>query len=328
MSCFPRSGGVVVGDGKLEAMRVYTDGACSQNPGPGGWAWVTDDGRHEAGGEPETTNQRMELTAVAKAIEALPGELAVFSDSTYVVNCFNDRWYEGWISRGWKNSQKKPVANRDLWEPLIAAYLRRRDELSFTWVKGHSGEELNEIADQLAVAEVEKLKSRLPGLAGDASVGSAAGGDVGGAPGPVPPWPMERAVVVTGLRELDDDQLVELTDAVGELDPANDLLISGLRLGAELHGAEAAVSMSVPLGVVLPYPDPVQTWSPADRARFDAAVDAAAWVVTLDGDPTKPRPSIERRNRWLWSAAVGAIIVGDDALVDDAELAGLGVIAL
>lgn len=298
-------------------MRVYTDGACSQNPGPGGWAWVTEDGHRGTGGEPETTNQRMELTAVAKAIEALPGSLEVYSDSTYVVNCFNDRWYEGWISRGWKNSQKKPVANRDLWEPLIAAYLARRDELTFTWVKGHSGDELNELADQLAVAEVVKLKE-LANASADASDD----------PGPIPPWPIERAVVVSGLRELDADQLEELTSAVTELDPANDLLISGLRLGAELHGAETAIRASVPVGVVLPYADPVQTWSTADRARFDAAVEAAAWVVTLDGDPAKPRTSIERRNAWLWSAAVGAIVVGDEALVEDAELAGLGVIAL
>ena len=306
-------------------MRVYTDGACSQNPGPGGWAWVTEDGRHDAGGEPETTNQRMELTAVAEAIDALPGELAIFSDSTYVVNCFNDRWYEGWIARGWKNSQKKPVANRDLWEPLIAAYLARRDELSFTWVKGHAGHELNELADQLAVAEVTKLKERLPGLAGDAA---PSGDGEGASAGPMPPWPIERAVIVTGRREVDADQLDELRAAVADLDPANDLLISGLRLGAELHGAEAAIAASVPLGVVLPYADPVQTWSSSDRQRFDDAIDSAAWVVTLDGDPAKPRPSIERRNRWLWSAAVGAIVVGDDAIVDDAELAGLGVIAL
>jgi ribonuclease HI len=278
---------------------------------------VTEDGHRGTGGEPETTNQRMELTAVAKAIEALPGSLEVYSDSTYVVNCFNDRWYEGWISRGWKNSQKKPVANRDLWEPLIAAYLARRDELTFTWVKGHSGDELNELADQLAVAEVVKLKE-LANASADASDD----------PGPIPPWPIERAVVVSGLRELDGDQLEELTSAVTELDPANDLLISGLRLGAELHGAETAIRASVPVGVVLPYADPVQTWSTADRARFDAAVEAAAWVVTLDGDPAKPRTSIERRNAWLWSAAVGAIVVGDEALVEDAELAGLGVIAL
>jgi hypothetical protein len=262
----------------------------------------------------------MELTAVAKAIEALPGQLAIHSDSTYVVNCFNDCWYEGWLARGWKNSQKKPVANRDLWEPLIAAYLSRREELSFTWVKGHSGDELNELADQLAVAEVTKLKELAePGTNSAGAPDEAA---------PVPPWPIERAVVVSGLRELDDDQRDELAAAVFELDPANDLLISGLRLGAELHGAETAVKASVPLGVVLPYPDPVQTWSAADRARFDAAVGAAVWVVTLDGDPAKPRPSIDRRNRWLWSAAVGAIVVGDVAMVDEAELAGLGVIAI
>ena len=315
---------------------MFTDGACSGNPGPGGWAWVTEDGRSDAGGDPATTNQRMELTAVARAIDALEGPLDVFSDSTYVVNCFNDRWYDGWIARGWRNSQKKPVANRDLWEPLIAAYIARAESITFTWVKGHAGNELNEIADQLAVAEVQRLKERLPGLAGGSrgvdDHGSAGGGGAGAEPtasgaGPVPPWPIERGVVVTGARELDGELADALGAAVANLD-RSDVVVSGLRLGAELDGAEQALLLGVPLGVVLPYPDPVRVWSDDDRARFDSALEGAAWVVTLDGDPAAPPKAIAARNRWLWAAAVGAIVVADPALVAEAELAGLGVVVV
>jgi ribonuclease HI len=130
---------------------VYTDGACTGNPGPGGWAWAVADGRHDSGAERRTTNQRMELTAVLEAVGALPGPLRIVSDSAYVVNCFRDRWYEGWRRRGWRNAAGKPVANRDLWEPLIDAYLARRGELSFEWVKGHSGDPMNDLVDRLAV---------------------------------------------------------------------------------------------------------------------------------------------------------------------------------
>jgi ribonuclease HI len=134
-------------DGALE---VWTDGACSGNPGPGGWAWATKDGRSGSGGETRTTNQRMEITAALRAVEALDGPLVVVSDSTYVVNCFRDAWWQGWLSRGWVNSAKKPVANRDLWEPLVAA-VRDRGDVSFRWVKGHSGDEMNDLVDRLAV---------------------------------------------------------------------------------------------------------------------------------------------------------------------------------
>ena len=252
-----------------------------------------------------------------QAVTSLEGPLAIHSDSTYVVNCFNDRWYEGWKARGWKNTQKKPVANRDLWEPLIALYLARADELTFTWVKGHAGHELNEIADQMAVAEVERLRnppSPEPG-AGDAAPASA-------------PWPAEQAIVVSGARELDDEQREGLDDALAGLDGVNDIIVSGLRLGTELLAAEAAIEQGVPLAVVLPYPDPVRVWSPSDRVRFDQAIEAAEWVVTLDGDPTSPGPSIKARNNWLMQVAVGAIVVGDEALATEAENAGLGVIVL
>ena len=129
---------------------VYTDGACSGNPGPGGWAWAVPDGPYASGAEPRTTNQRMELTAALEAARALPGPLRIVSDSTYVVNCFRDRWYEGWRRRGWTNSQRKPVANRDLWEPLIDLYLARGD-IDWGWVKGHSGDRMNDLVDELAV---------------------------------------------------------------------------------------------------------------------------------------------------------------------------------
>ncbi len=105
-------------------------------------------GQRDSGAAPQTTNQRMELTAVLEAVRSLQGPLEVYSDSTYVVNCFRDRWWEGWIRRGWRNSQKKPVANRDLWEPLIDLVLSR--DVAFRWVKGHAGDRWNDEADRLA----------------------------------------------------------------------------------------------------------------------------------------------------------------------------------
>jgi ribonuclease HI len=130
---------------------VYTDGACLGNPGPGGWAWAVPGGAYASGAAARTTNQRMEVQAVLEALRALPGPLTVFSDSTYVVNCFRDKWWEGWLRRGWINSARKPVANRDLWEPLIELY-RSRGDVAFRWVKGHSGDVWNDRVDQLAVA--------------------------------------------------------------------------------------------------------------------------------------------------------------------------------
>lgn len=129
---------------------IYTDGACSGNPGPGGWAWAIEGGRYRSGADPQTTNQRMELLAVLDAVEQNEGPLSIVSDSAYVVNCFKDRWYVGWLKRGWVNSKKQPVANRDLWEPLIQQVLDRKN-VSFTWVKGHSGHPMNDLVDRLAV---------------------------------------------------------------------------------------------------------------------------------------------------------------------------------
>ena len=131
---------------------MYTDGACQGNPGPGGWAWAVPAGRYQSGPEGYTTNQRMEIRAALEAVTTLAGPLEVVSDSTYVVNCFRDRWWEGWLARGWINSAKKPVANRDLWEPLIEAYRAEPGRIRFRWVKGHSSDPMNDLVDRLAVA--------------------------------------------------------------------------------------------------------------------------------------------------------------------------------
>lgn len=132
-------------------LRVWTDGACSGAPGIGGWAWLTEDGRSGSGHEPSTTNQRMEMRAAVEALRAFPDQrLEIYSDSAYVVNCFADKWWHGWMEREWKNSQRKPVANRDLWEELIVLVVESGS--TFVKVKGHAGDVMNERVDELAVA--------------------------------------------------------------------------------------------------------------------------------------------------------------------------------
>jgi ribonuclease HI len=149
----------------MSGLVIYTDGACSGNPGPGGWAWaVAPTGEpYGSGGEAHTTNQRMEIYAVLDALRthadladnhgaAMPIEIV--SDSTYVVNCFKDRWWVKWQRNGWVNSQRKPVANVDLWEPLIE--LVQSGDVSFRWVKGHSGDRMNDFVDRLAVEAIPR----------------------------------------------------------------------------------------------------------------------------------------------------------------------------
>ncbi|MGH8995351.1 MAG: ribonuclease H family protein [Acidimicrobiales bacterium] len=148
-----------------EHIVVYTDGSCLGNPGPGGWAWAVPGGDHDSGGDARTTNQRMEITAVLEALRTLDGAdgagLMVVSDSTYVVKCFQDRWWEGWLRRGWKNTAGKPVANRDLWEPLMHQVLETGREIDFRWVKGHSGDRWNNFVDELAVAAAVEARAGL-----------------------------------------------------------------------------------------------------------------------------------------------------------------------
>jgi ribonuclease HI len=134
---------------------VYTDGACSGNPGPGGWAWAVPGGAWASGFDPATTNQRMELQAVLSAVRGIDDVLDVVTDSTYVANCFRDRWFLGWRKRGWKNAAGKVVANQDLWVPLIEAFEGGRFGVP-RWVKGHSGDVMNDRVDLLAVEACQK----------------------------------------------------------------------------------------------------------------------------------------------------------------------------
>lgn len=139
----------------MKKVTLYTDGACSGNPGKGGWGAVLIFGAIEkqmSGVEEETTNNRMELTAVIRGLQALKEacEVLVYSDSAYVVNAFNNNWIESWQKNDWKNAQKKPVANRELWEALIE--LTQKHKVTFNKVKGHAGDKYNEICDSLATS--------------------------------------------------------------------------------------------------------------------------------------------------------------------------------
>ncbi|MCL6626213.1 ribonuclease HI [Alicyclobacillus shizuokensis] len=143
----------------LVPVTIYTDGACSGNPGPGGWAAVLvhqDQRKEISGGERLTTNQRMELTAVCEALERLhyPCQVMLYSDSAYVVNCIRQRWYVNWRRNGWRNSKGEPVQNRDLWERLLG--LLETHQVQFGKVKGHAGVVLNERCDQLARAAIPR----------------------------------------------------------------------------------------------------------------------------------------------------------------------------
>jgi len=138
---------------------IYSDGACAGNPGPGGWAAIIIDGdteREVVGGEPSTTNQRMELRAALEGLRAVPAgrRVDLYSDSAYLINCFRDRWYVRWRANGWLNAQKRPVDNRDLWEALLAEAARH--EVTWHKVAGHAGVPLNDRADRLAVAAIPR----------------------------------------------------------------------------------------------------------------------------------------------------------------------------
>ena len=141
-------------------VEIYTDGACSGNPGPGGWGAVLIYGEHEkqlSGGERETTNNRMELTAVIEALSLLkrPCVVTLTTDSKYVSDSVTKGWVYGWQKRGWKKSDGKDAINVDLWQRLLP--LLQTHEVTFVWIKGHAGHKYNEICDKLAVAESRKF---------------------------------------------------------------------------------------------------------------------------------------------------------------------------
>ena len=147
----------------MKQVEIHTDGSCLGNPGPGGWAPALRFGQHRkeiSGGFAPTTNNRMEIIAVLRALELLtePCCVDLYTDSQYVSKAIRDGWLKGWIARGWITSAKKPVKNRDLWERM--AELLERHQVSFHWLKGHAGHKENERCDELA--RTESAKRDLP----------------------------------------------------------------------------------------------------------------------------------------------------------------------
>lgn len=146
----------------MKEVIIYTDGACSHNPGPGGWAAVLLYKGHEkriSGFEPDTTNNRMELTAVLEALKALkePCGVLVHTDSAYIHNAFEKGWIDRWLANGWKNASKQPVENQDLWKAILAAANGHR--VSYRKVKGHADDTYNNICDELARKAIKDNKA-------------------------------------------------------------------------------------------------------------------------------------------------------------------------
>ena len=145
----------------MKKIEIFTDGACPGNPGKGGWGAILRFGEHQkelSGGEKNTTNNRMELTAVIEALKALkePCEVVITTDSKYVSDAVTLGWAENWRKNGWKKADKKPALNVDLWEQLLE--LLAQHKVTFNWVKGHAGHPENERCDQLAVSYYQNLK--------------------------------------------------------------------------------------------------------------------------------------------------------------------------
>jgi uncharacterized phage-like protein YoqJ len=269
----------------------------------------------------------MEIAAALEAVRAIEGPLEIVSDSTYVVNCFRDRWWEGWIARGWLNKAKKPVANRDLWEPLVAE-VQRRGDVVFKWVKGHSDDPMNDLVDRLAVEAASTQRGR----SGDTPPTDLGPPDRPGAP-PEPLVPAGHKLAVVGHRppELGGYQanpvadgirskLAEIIGAKRELH--DDLVVlTGLGLGAEQLGAVAAVEAGVPFYAVLPYPEPESVWPAAAQASYRKLLDAAEGQILLQGRKPTSRVqaggALARRDAWLARNADEALAVwnGEDPAV-------------
>ena len=154
----------------ISEVTIYTDGACSGNPGPGGWASILMAGgakKELSGGEANTTNNRMELMAVIQGLRALkrPCKVDIYSDSAYVVNAFEQNWLEKWTRNGWKNSAKAEVANSDLWKELLS--LTTMHNVTFHKVKGHADNEYNNRCDKLATGAAKELKKQIENKANE-----------------------------------------------------------------------------------------------------------------------------------------------------------------
>jgi len=316
-----------------DSLGVYTDGACSGNPGPGGWAWASSRDHFASGGAAATTNNKMELTAVLRAIEDNPDRpLTIVMDSTYVKDGLQ-KWSVNWIANGWMTKERKPVKNREIWEPLIAARDARAHELTFEWVKGHSGDPLNDLVDELAVVERDRFRTGLgptPGAPGG-------GGKISDLPvaeqraerrrrdGRIPDG---HLLVVFGLgpdglggwdaNPLADDvrrRLTEWLTAQGQIHP-DLVVVTGLRPGAEVLGAEAAIRAGVPYAAVIAFPSQDRNLSPGGRARFTDLKGRSAREIAFEkkspADSDAFRKAMARRDTWLVNVADQAVLVWDE----------------
>jgi ribonuclease HI len=312
--------------------RVFTDGACLGNPGKGGWGFAADGGLWASGYEAASTNQRMELTAAFEAVRRIPGPIEIVSDSTYVVNCFVKEWWKAWIQRGWKNSKKEPVANRDLWEPFIEL-VRRRGDVNFTWVKGHSGDRMNDAADKLATTAASEQKARSGPRFSDDVVADlepdrprsrgvllldderptqdmAADGPLvvitGHRPTELGGWDLANPVA-DGLRR----QLTEILRAKKQVDP-NVSVATGLGLGAEMLAAEASLMAAVPYIAVLAFEGIESRWPERTQRRFRELRSDAAKVEVLGGVPEGAEgfaKSMRSRDNWLAKHGTEAVVI-------------------
>lgn len=152
-----------------KTVEIFTDGACSGNPGPGGWAAILRFGEHQkeiSGSMPRTTNNRMEVFALISGLGQLkvPCNVHVYSDSAYLVNAFNQHWIDNWQARGWKNSEGKPVENQDLWTLLLLTIRKKQHVLTFHKVKGHADHPENNRCDELAREAIQKFLRTNPDL--------------------------------------------------------------------------------------------------------------------------------------------------------------------
>jgi uncharacterized phage-like protein YoqJ len=281
----------------------------------------------------------MELTAVLEALLAIDGPIEVVSDSTYVVNCFRDRWWEGWLRRGWKSSKRTPVANRDLWEPIVGLYVERDPRPRFRWVKGHGGDPMNDLVDRLAVqacvtqepvaGETPPDPSTLgpPDRPGTSRVGADQPAPLGEGGPADPRVPVGHRLAVFGHRPpalggydanpVADGLRRTLTEILGAKTALHpDLVVlTGLNLGAETLAAEAASAAGVAYIAVLPFPEPDGRWPAATRARFRELLAGARATVTLErkvpATSADVAAAMARRDGWLITHADEAVLVRD-----------------
>jgi uncharacterized phage-like protein YoqJ len=268
----------------------------------------------------------MEIKAVLEAARALDGRLRVISDSTYVVNCWRDNWWKNWLAKGWVNAAKKPVANRDLWEPLVQIWRDEPERMHLEWVKGHSGDRMNDLVDALAVEAARTQQPRT----GDHPPEAVGAPDSPTAAATDPDVPKGHLLAVVGHRPPDlggydanpiadgvRRRLTEIIDAKAQLEP-DLVVITGLGLGAEQLGAEAADLAGVPFIAVLPYPDQETVWPMTSQQRYHALLAKARAKVQLQAKRPDSKQqagaALARRDAWLARNASEAIAVwnGDD----------------